>query len=145
MLGAFLTKAIAACADGLSACRACGVLINCCCSCLDVGSVAILLCAVLLRQPYTTFKSYWDRCLAMPYAPPMPLPEPSGPLPAVPANVSSMSVQEVRVLLGPAKRTENTVSVAGLQLLLSASSLQHMDCQQVGVPHAHVAIMCIMA
>eukprot|EP00775_Hariotina_reticulata_P012492 gene12492-12626_t len=47
------------------------------------------------QQPYTTFKSYWDRCLAMPYAPPMPLPEPSGPLPAVPANVSSISVQEL--------------------------------------------------
>uniref|UniRef100_A0A383WNN2 Photolyase/cryptochrome alpha/beta domain-containing protein n=1 Tax=Tetradesmus obliquus TaxID=3088 RepID=A0A383WNN2_TETOB len=47
------------------------------------------------QQPYTTFKSYWDRCLAMPYAPPLPLPEPTGPLPAVPEHYSSMSVHEV--------------------------------------------------
>jgi hypothetical protein len=32
----------------------------------------------------------------MPYAPPLPLPEPSGPLPAVPEHYSSMSVHEVR-------------------------------------------------
>jgi hypothetical protein len=46
-------------------------------------------------QPYTTFKAYWDRCLAMPYAPPLPLPEPSGPLPAVPADVASLAIREV--------------------------------------------------
>lgn len=52
--------------------------------------------SLFLPQPYTTFKAYWDRCLAMPYAPPLPLPEPSGPLPAVPDSIASLAIREVR-------------------------------------------------
>ncbi|KAI8471040.1 MAG: hypothetical protein J3K34DRAFT_520806 [Monoraphidium minutum] len=46
-------------------------------------------------QPYTTFKSYWDKCLAMPFPPPLPLPEPPAPLPAVPPHVASLGLDEV--------------------------------------------------
>jgi cryptochrome 1 len=47
------------------------------------------------QQPYTTFKSFWDRCLAMPYAPPLPLPEPTGPLPAPAKHIKNLSIHEV--------------------------------------------------
>lgn len=46
-------------------------------------------------QPFTTFKSYWDKCLSMPFPPPLPLPEPPGPLPAVPEEVASLQLNKV--------------------------------------------------
>jgi hypothetical protein len=47
-------------------------------------------------QPYTTFKSYWDKCLAMPFPPALPLPEPAGSLPPVPEEVESLDIDEAR-------------------------------------------------
>ncbi len=52
------------------------------------------------QQPYTTFKSYWQHVLQMPYPPPLPLPEPLA-LPPVPAHVASLDLNELDWFMTP--------------------------------------------
>jgi cryptochrome 1 len=52
------------------------------------------------NEPFTTFKDFWDRCLSMPYAPPLPLPPPAS-LPPVPDAVVGVPVAAVDWFASP--------------------------------------------
>lgn len=54
----------------------------------------------LRLQPFTTFKRYWDRVLAMHYPPALPLPEPLA-LPRVDSSISGLALDDVDWFMTP--------------------------------------------
>eukprot|EP00798_Chlamydomonas_sp_ICE-L_P003660 gene3660-13735_t len=51
-------------------------------------------------QPFICFNELWERVLAMPYAPPAPLPAPKT-MPPVPTEVSSLAVNDIAWFMSP--------------------------------------------
>ncbi|KAK9859773.1 hypothetical protein WJX84_001839 [Apatococcus fuscideae] len=73
------------------------------------------------NQPLTSFASFWDRCMQMPYQPPWPLPVPSS-LTAVPDCIGRLDLDSLG-LMSSQEQTSN-------------DQLQHNGCGQLPAFHA---------